>query len=245
MTDLLDLYAQKSEHARQAKLARFVERIFGDRAFFFLSRLLYRLQIHGEENIPSDGACIFAINHESLFTDALVYLTVRRHRPNAHVFAWGNLRDEYPMYDFMSQFGETNLEDRMLRVYKARGLSAGELLRARQELLDGGTILLAAEGDLTWDGRFQYPLEPGAVWLSLRTGAPVVPIISVGGYDVQPYWRIEKIKLTGRIKIRAGQPITFSSTPMTQVDDFILQAANQRLWDVMHTLILDTRGKPI
>jgi 1-acyl-sn-glycerol-3-phosphate acyltransferase len=243
MAELLDRYAHTRQNARQAWLARVVGNLVGDRAYFALARLLYRLRIEGQENIPTEGACIFAMNHEALLTDALVYLTVRRRRPNVHVFAWGNLRGESPLLDFLDRFGEHNLEERFLRVYKARGLSAVTLLHARQALLGGEAVIITAEGYLTWDGRFQYPLEPGAAWMALRTGAPVVPIISVGGYDVQPYWRIERMKLTGKITIRAGQPLFLSEKPIEGFDAEALDAANQRLWEVMHALIQEIRAE--
>lgn len=221
---------------RLALLACLVNRLGGDRLYFPLARLLYRLTIEGEHYIPDVGACLFAINHESLMTDALVYRVIRRHRPDVCLFGWQNLRGESPMYDFLSRFGETNLEERYLRAYKARGLSAGELLRAREVLRQGGAIIVGVEGELTWDGRFQYPLAPGAAWLTLRTGAPVVPIVTTGGYDMWPRWQMDKLRLTGRITIRVGQPFTVCDTPITRLTDEALEAANQRIWEAMAAL---------
>ena len=57
-------------------------------------------------------------------------------------------------------------------------------MQARGVLQQGGAIMITAEGEWTWDGRLQDPLAPGASWLALRTGAPVVPVVSAGGYDV-------------------------------------------------------------
>jgi 1-acyl-sn-glycerol-3-phosphate acyltransferase len=117
---------------------------------------------------------------------------------------------------------------------KGRGLSAAALLQARQVLLEGGAIALAAEGELTWDGRLQHPLAPGTAWLALRTAAWVVPVISCGGYDLQPRWRMEKIRLTGRVTIRAGSPFKLTDTPLTAVNEDALAEASQRIWDAMH-----------
>lgn len=237
MSRLIDIYADEKGHTRQARLARFVQRFSGDKVFFLLSRLLYRLRVIGAENIPSAGACIFAMNHVSLLSDSLCYLVARRARPNLHFFAWQNLRDENPMLGFMQQFGEGNLEDRYYRVYKARGISAGELLRARRSLLTGESVIITAEGFLTWDGRFQHPLEPGTAWMALRAGVPVVPMVSLGGYDVQPYWDIERMKLTGRITIRVGQPLVFTDQPVIEYDEGRLEATSEQIWQAMNTLI--------
>ena len=245
MTRPSDTRPHAKSRPRLALLARLANRLGGDRLFFSLARLVYRLTIEGETYIPAAGACLFPYNHEAMMTDALVYLTVRHRRPDLRLFGWQNLRGESPMYDFLNRFGETDLEARYLRVYKARGLSAGELLRAREVLRQDGAIILGAEGELTWDGRFQYPLAPGTAWLALRTGVPVVPIVTIGGYDVWPRWQMEKVRLTGRITIRVGQPFTVCETPIARLTDEALEAANQRIWEAMAALLSPRSARAI
>ncbi len=96
---------------------------------------------------------------------------------------------------------------------------------------------MAAEGEITWDGQLQHPLAPGTAWLALRTGAPVVPIVSIGGYDVQPRWWLDKPRLSGRISIPVGQPYHLSKAPLSRVTADALAAANQCVWEAMHGLI--------
>ena len=220
-----------------AVLMRRIGYLGGDRAHFALGRLLYHLSIAGEEQIPRDGPCLFSMNHVALAADAFVYLTIRRHRPDTHFFGWQTLRGANPLFRFLRRFGEGGFEARMLQAYKAHGLSAVELLRAYRIVETGGAVALAAEGEITWDGRLQYPLAPGTAWLALRTGAPVVPIVSIGGYDVQPRWRLDKVRLSGRISIRVGQPYRLSEAPLSRVTDDALAAANQRVWEAMRGLI--------
>ena len=219
-----------------ALLARLASRLAGDRLFFLAARLVYHLTIEGQDHIPTMGACLFACNHEALMTDALVYVTIRHHRPDLRLFGWHNLRGESPMYEFLTTYGETNLEARFLRAYKARGMSAGELLRAREALREGGAIMLGAEGELTWDGRLQYPLAPGTAWLALRNATPVVPVVTTGGYDVWPRWQLDRVRLTGRITMRVGQPFRVCERPITNLTDVVLEAANQRIWEKMEAL---------
>ncbi len=229
---------------RLARLAHLADRLGGERVFFLLARLLYRLTIEGEERIPTDGACLFAYNHECLMTDALVYIAIRRRRPEPHLFSWQSFRGERPMFDFLTHFGEKNLEERYLRVYKARGLSAGELLRARGVLQRGGAVMVAPEGELTWDGRFQYPLTRGAAWLALRTGAPVVPIVTTGGYDIGPRWQMDHLRLTGRVKLRIGSPFVLCETLASKLNDEMIEAANQTIWERMAEL-LPAESRPL
>jgi 1-acyl-sn-glycerol-3-phosphate acyltransferase len=83
----------------------------------------------------------------------------------------------------------------------------------------------------------QSPLAPGAAWLALHTAVPIIPIVSRGGYDVQPLWQREKIRLTGRIRIRVGQPLVLCEQRLERVNDAQLQAASQRLWQVLSELL--------
>lgn len=233
--------------ARRAWWGRMGRRMGGERWLFWLARRLYHLRIEGETHIPTTGACLFPFNHVSQPADLLVNALIRRRRPDAYIFGWQGWQGENPLAQFLAGTGEPNPERRLLRAYKAQGLSAGELLRARSILLEDGTIALAAEGEITWDGRLQAPLAPGAVWLALRTAAPLVPIISSGGYDIQPRWQMERIRWSGRIVIRVGHPFRLCEAPITRLDDDILEAANRRLWEAMaayHTRPLTNDAKP-
>ena len=225
-----------------AVLMRHIGRFGGDRAHLALARLLYRLSIDGQDRIPQDGPCLFSMNHVALVADALVYLTIRRHRPETRFFGWQTLRGQNPLDRFLRRFGEEEFESRMLRAYKAWGLSGVELLRALEVVEAGGAVALASEGEITWDGRLQYPLAPGTAWLALRTAAPIVPIVSIGGYDVQPRWRLSKVRLSGRISIRVGQPYHLAEEPLTRISDDVLDAANQRVWQAMDSLLQVDRG---
>ncbi len=218
---------------RRAVWVRLGRRLGGERWLFLLARLLYRLRIEGAVHIPATGACLFPFNHVSQPADLLVNALIRRRRPAVVVFGWQGWQGENPLARFLAGVGETDPEGRVLRAIKARGLSAGELLRARTLLLQGGAIALAAEGEITWDGRLQHPLAPGAAWLALRTAAPLVPIVSVGGYDLQPRWQMERIRWCGRLVIRVGPPLRLCAAPVAQLDEATLADANQRLWEAL------------
>lgn len=223
---------------RRARRLRWGKRLGGERLLLLAGRLLAHLKIEGEGHIPAMGACLFAFNHVSQPADLLVHALIRLHRPQVYVFGVQGLQGENPLALFLRGLGEQDGEQRLLRVYKARGLSAAELLRALRLLQQGAAISIAAEGELTWDGRLQHPLAPGTAWLALRSGAPVVPVVSSGGYDMQPRWQLNRMRLTGRLTIRVGQPLYLSQEPMQRLDDALLDAANERLWQAMATLLI-------
>jgi 1-acyl-sn-glycerol-3-phosphate acyltransferase len=124
----------------------------------------------------------------------------------------------------------------MLSAYKARGFSAGELLKALRFLKEGRPIALAAEGEITWDGRLQHPLAPGAAWMALRAHVPVVPVISVGGYDIMPRWA-RFPKLTGRVIVRAGMPFYVGDEPPDRVTPEMVSAASETIYHEMAALL--------
>jgi 1-acyl-sn-glycerol-3-phosphate acyltransferase len=230
----IDAFAQVTRRTRWLRLGKLLG---GERLLFLAGRLLDHLTIEGEEQIPSTGACLFAFNHVSQPVDLLVNVLIRRRRPDVYFFGLQGMGGKNPLAVLLEGLGERDTAQRLLRVYKARGLSAGELLRAYRILLDGGAISIAPEGEYTWDGRLQHPLAPGAAWLALRSGVPVVPIVSAGGYDLQPRWQLEKIRLTGRVTIHVGQPLYLSEGPMRYLDDQVLATANESLWQAMAALL--------
>lgn len=228
--------------ATRGRWLRLGRRLGGERLLFLTGRVLYRLRIEGEEQIPTTGPCLLPFNHVSQPADLLVNALIRRRRPDACVFGWQGLRGENPAAHFLAALGEPDPGDRLLRAYKLRALSAGELLRAFRLMQGGAALSIAAEGEITWDGRLQHPLAPGTAWLALRSGAPVVPVVSLGGYDLQPRWQMDRIRLNGRLTLRVGRPFTLCEAPRTRPSDEALHAANERLWQAMAALITNRQA---
>lgn len=222
---------------------RLGRRLGGERLLLLAARVLARLKIEGEDRIPAQGACLLAFNHVSQPADLLLNTVIRRRRPHAYVFAAQGWQGQNPLATFLARIGDRDAEARMLRAYKARGLSGGELLAAHRVLLDDGAIAIAVEGEITWDGRLQHPLAPGAAWLALHTAAPVVPIVSIGGYDMQPRWQMDRIQLPGRLTIRVGRPLCLSEAPRRRPSRQELEAANERLWQTMAALLAGREGE--
>jgi 1-acyl-sn-glycerol-3-phosphate acyltransferase len=227
----------ETELKRSALLVRLGRYLGGERLLFLAGRILAHLSIEGEAHIPRNGPCLFPYNHVSMPADILVNVLIRRRRPDVQLFSLQGLHGENPLVQFLERIGQDDIRQQLLYAYKGRGFSAGELLKALGILRQGGAIALAAEGELSWDGRLQYPLAPGTAWLALRSGAPVVPVVSIGGYDLQPRWQLEKMRLTGRLKIRAGRPFRLCETPITRLANEELEDANERIWQAMAALL--------
>jgi 1-acyl-sn-glycerol-3-phosphate acyltransferase len=221
-------------YRRRTWLLGLARRLGGSRLLLSLAGCFYHLQVVGEEHLPCLGAVIFAFNHVSPVADGLAYLVVQHRRPQVYLFDMYLVKDE--ISGLFHALGVAEFGVQQLFVNKRQGLSAEGLLRARQFLLQEEAVAIFPEGEPSWDGRLQYPLAHGAAWLALHTAAPIVPVITRGGYDIQPLWDIEKIRLTGRMSIRIGQPLRFDDAPLKSISDHALQEANQRIWQTMAAL---------
>jgi len=170
---------------------------------------LLGLRVHGLENIPKEGAAIFAINHVSNLDPLLagtIIARVRRFR--------GIGKKEL----FQMPFVGTYLRAMgSFPVDRERG-DTGALKQALEILERGDLFLMAPEGTRVKAGRPRTP-KAGVGFLAQRTGVPVIPI-RVHGTDQPPYF--------GRLWVRIGEPIRFQSQ---HEDPLELRAAHQRFAD--------------
>jgi 1-acyl-sn-glycerol-3-phosphate acyltransferase len=229
---------QKSIHKHyKLLLSGLARKLASEKLRLFLARTFYKLQIEGDSWIPAKGGCLVAFNHVSDTADAIVYSVIQHYRPDVFLFAWELNRDL--ISGLLRTIGISVSGERLITTNMRRPENVNGVLRARQVLLNGGCVAIAPEGENTWDGRLQSPLAPGTAWLALHTAVPIIPIISKGGYDVQPLWHREKIRLTGRIRIRVGPPLKLCEKPLERVSDEQVQTASQSIWQVLSDLIME------
>jgi 1-acyl-sn-glycerol-3-phosphate acyltransferase len=209
--------------------------IFFWKLYMVYARIFYHLKIEGLENIPTEGACVFVFNHIAPIIDSMTGGIIMNRRPDVAIFGGAALPRGASISKFIPGAQEGG-EITMLNAVKAMGLSGIELLKALKILQAGRPISLAAEGEISWDGKLQYPLTPGSAWMALRAHVPVVAAVSIGGYDVMPRWaRVPR--LTGKVKIRIGKPFYVNDQPITQLTQEMLNAASDRIYNEMAALI--------
>lgn len=200
----------------------------------FVGRTLYHLKMYDLEKIPAQGACVIVWNHVSMFADSFTIGAFMAQRPDSIAFMGSRLASQQKRRQ--AKKPRKSVQSTALAAYKARGLSAGELLKALKYLQEGRAITIAPEGEMSWDGRLQHPLTPGAAWMALRGHVPVVPVVQFGGYDIHPRWKSLPY-LTGRITIRTGDPFYLHDTPQKQITDERIRDASQRIYDEMAALL--------
>lgn len=140
----------------------------------FAFRIVLRLDVRGLENVPRQGPLIIAISHSSFIDPLLVGPDVPRDvTPMAKIEAF-----DYPVLGAV------------LRFYGAFPVRRGEadvkaFKTALRFLSRGHAVVIAPEGHRSDDGNLQRGRE-GAIILSLRSGAPILPVAVWGG---KAFWK--------------------------------------------------------
>jgi 1-acyl-sn-glycerol-3-phosphate acyltransferase len=154
-----------------------------------LQRWLLDAEVTGREHLPVEGPYLVTANHLSLIDPVLVSIAVGR---LVRFLALDEL------------FGQSSLLDALMLYFGAIPMSRerpplGALLEALAALEQDQVVGIFPEGARAryWGER---PLKRGAAWLSLATGAPIIPCSITGSEAtlslVEPRIRVPSVRLT-------------------------------------------------
>jgi 1-acyl-sn-glycerol-3-phosphate acyltransferase len=151
---------------------------------------LTRREAHGLEQLPASGGFLLVFNHLTNYDPHLIFTLVRRPRAVGLVAADYRVR---PFHRF--------LVERTGGLWLRRGAADRRALEVALNLLASGWMVgLAPEGRRSPTGTLQ-PGRPGAAFLALRSGAPIVPVGVAGTERIgHPSW------LRVPVIIRFGEP---------------------------------------
>jgi 1-acyl-sn-glycerol-3-phosphate acyltransferase len=162
----------------------------------FWARIWFRIEYHGQENIPREGGCVVACNHVSYLDPPLVGVGVTPYRVIRFV-ARSSLRKNR-LLDW--------LYDRLLSIPLDRSKGDLKAMRVVLNVLKEGTVVgLFPEGTRSKDGTPQQA-KGGIGFLISKAGVPVVPACIQGSHEAYPP-RAKFIR-PRKIKIYYGTPIT-------------------------------------
>jgi 1-acyl-sn-glycerol-3-phosphate acyltransferase len=145
---------------------------------WLLCRALFRIEFHGVENIPSEGACIITPNHITYADPIWITVPIKR---RTYYMAWDK-PFEIPVLGFvMRMFGAfpVNLE---VAADASAQREAIELLR------NGRALVIFPEGGRTKTGKLM-PFKMGAFRLALSHGVPILPVSIKGAEKIWPVGR--------------------------------------------------------
>jgi 1-acyl-sn-glycerol-3-phosphate acyltransferase len=158
------------------------------------SSAAYRARFVGRENLPAQGGYILASSHRSMMDIPFAaQLSPRplRFMGKASLF-------KVPVLGWLF---------RVLGGFEVqRDGSDRKALRESISMLQGGEVLLVYPEGTRQNGPKIEPLQPGAAYLALRAGVPIVPVGMAGTEEIL---RSEGQHLPrfGRVTIVAGPPI--------------------------------------
>lgn len=151
--------------------------------------LLWRIRIHGGQNIPTDGALIIAANHIHALDPIPLVIATRRpisFMAKEELFRW-------PVIGWLATHAGS--------FPVKRGRADVQAVRSALKVLDDGRVLgIFPEGTRSKTGELQEALS-GAALFAARTGAPIVPVAIDAIY-----------RFRGLVKVTVGEPMYVTSS---------------------------------
>ena len=164
-----------------------------------LLKILYRPTAIGVENIPEDGAIIFAGNHRHAFDPVVVMTHTKR---IVHYMAKETL--------FKGLHGILFKEIGLIKVYRTK--SNPEAIQSAVELLkSGGTLGIFPEGTRNRTDKELLKFKHGAVTIAKQSNSKIVPFAIKGEYKL----------FSNKLIIEFGKPINVSNMELDTANEYI------------------------
>jgi len=146
----------------------------------FGSRVLWKIEFNGVENVPRNGGLIIASNHQTYIDPFWLSLPIKR--PTRYL-AW-SAAFKWPIVGkCLGWFGAWPLA--------LEGSDPAAIRRSLQWLRDGGAVVIFPEGGRSTDTGSLERFKAGAVRLALEADVPILPVTIKGGNRVWPRgWRV-------------------------------------------------------
>jgi len=137
---------------------------------------LWRIKVIGRDQLPVDGPAILAANHSSVIDS--FFLPVAAARPVSFV-GKAEYLDDWKTRRVFPALG-------MIPIDRSGGDASARALDTAAEVLAGGSLFgIYPEGTRSRTGLL-HKGHTGAARLSVRTGAPIIPVGILGTRSIQP-----------------------------------------------------------
>jgi 1-acyl-sn-glycerol-3-phosphate acyltransferase len=142
----------------------------------FVSKILWRIEFHGTENIPqnlSKGLLVVA-NHQSYFDPFWLCFPIHR---KFRFMAWDAATEWFFVGKCIRFLGAFPVS------LKGKGARRA-MVEALRSLRDGATLIIFPEGSRSFSDGKLLPFKPGAVRLAIEAGVPILPVSIRGANKV-------------------------------------------------------------
>jgi 1-acyl-sn-glycerol-3-phosphate acyltransferase len=164
-----------------------------------MCRVLFKIEFHGVENIPPEGACLITPNHITYADPIWITIPILR---RIYYMAWDKPFEIPGLGFLMRTFGAFPVS--LDAVDASAHRSANDLLRT------GQALVIFPEGGRTKTGRLM-PFKMGAFRLALTHGVPIVPVTINGAEEIWPVGKM--FPRPGKLIITYHPPIFVERAP--------------------------------
>ncbi|HEV7526005.1 MAG TPA: lysophospholipid acyltransferase family protein [Acidimicrobiia bacterium] len=195
------------------------------------SAAAYRVRIHGREHLPAEGGYVLAPSHRSMMD--IPFAAWLSRRPLRYMGKASLFRIPLAGAFFRSLGGFAVARDGTDR----------KALRDAMAMLQAGDVLLVYPEGTRQHGPKIQALQPGAAYLALRAGVPIVPVGLSGTEEILRSRRL-KLPRFGRVEMVVGEPIVSPTragggvVPRDQVDEL-----TARLHDALQVVFDDANER--
>ena len=164
-----------------------------------VSRVLWKIEFSGVENIPASGGVIVAANHQTYIDPFWLSLPIKR---PIRYLAW-SAAFRWPIVGpCLTWFGAWPLA--------LEGSDPAAIRRSLQWLREGGAVVIFPEGGRSTATGALERFKAGAVRLALEANVPILPVTIKGGNRIWPRGmrlpRIGKVLITYHPLYHPEQP---------------------------------------
>jgi len=170
------------------KLIRFLLRL--------ILRLIARVEIIGNIEIPSQGGYVIASNHIGRLDAALVYYVLDN---DNIIILVAEKYEKHALTRWLTHAVNGIFINRFAPDVRA-------LRAAMKRLQAGGVLAIAPEGTRSKSGSL-IEAKPGGIYLAWKAGVPILPVALTGCEDVVVVERLKRFKRL-EIKVTVGKPFT-------------------------------------
>lgn len=167
--------------------------------YTILIKIIFRPKVIGKENIPKDGALIFAGNHKHAVDPTMVMMSTKR-------IVRYMAKEEL----FRGLHGILFKNIGLIKVYRGRS-NPNAVIEAENVLNKGGTIGIFSEGTRNKSTEELLKFRHGAVAIAKKTGTPILPFAIKNKYKI----------FRKSVVLEFGKPIDVSNMGTEEANEYL------------------------
>ncbi|HKV33133.1 MAG TPA: lysophospholipid acyltransferase family protein [Pyrinomonadaceae bacterium] len=189
----------------------------------FTSRVLWKIEFVGVENIPATGGVIIAANHQTYIDPFWLSLPIKR---DLRFLAWSAAFNWPLVGRGLRWFGAWPLA--------LEGSDPKAIRRALQFLRGGGAVVIFPEGGRSTSTGHLERFKAGAVRLALEANVPILPVTIKGGNRIWPRgWKVPHL---GKVVV-TYHPLYHPAQPPNEETRAFARRESERLAKVIESAL--------